>query len=337
MKQFPRRRFLHGRIMSKLFAVAVALVATTLSAAAQEWPTRPLTMVVPYAAGGGVDVVGRILAPHMSEYLGQQVVIENIGGAGGITGTVRVAKAAPDGYQFVLGTAGTHAQSQTLYKNPPYHAARDFTTVALIAEAPVALIARKDLPASNLREFISYVKANQQKMQYSSPGVGSAPQLSCVLLHGAIGVDVVHIPHRGTGPAIQDLIAGRIDYMCAATTGVVSQIESNAVKGIALLSRNRSPGLAMLATAHEQGMTDFNGSSWYAFFFPKDTPERIVRKLHDATVKAISAPAVQERLTAIGVDLASPERRSPDYLQRFVETEIAKWAPPIKAAGLAGQ
>ena len=136
---------------------------------------------------------------------------------------------------------------------------------------------------------------------------------------------------------MQDLIAGRIDYMCAATTGVVSQIESNAVKGIALLSRNRSPGLAMLATAHEQGLTDFNGSSWYAFFLPKAAPAPIVRKLHDATVKAMSVPAVKERLTEIGVDLVAPERRSPDYLQRFVETEIEKWATPIKAAGLAGQ
>lgn len=327
--QLPHRRWLH------LAAAAAALTALTSAALAQDWPTRPLTMVVPYAAGGGVDILGRILAPHMSEHLGQQVIIENVGGAGGVTGTVRVAKAPPDGYQFVHGTAGTHAQNEALYKNPAYRAARDFTAVALVAEAPVVLIARKDFPAGNLQEFIAYVKANQAKLQYSSPGAGSAPHLSCVLLHATTGLSVAHIPYRGSGPAMQDLIAGRLDYMCATITGVVPQIESNTVKGIALLSRNRSPGLPQLATAHEQGLTDFDAPTWYAFFLPKGAPAAIVRKLNEATVKAMDVPAVQARTKDIGVDLVASERRSPEYLQKFVESEIEKWAGPIKASGVS--
>jgi tripartite-type tricarboxylate transporter receptor subunit TctC len=242
--------------MTRLIVAVAVLAAASAPTAAQDFPTRPVTMVVPYAAGGGVDILGRLLGPHMSEHLGQQVIVENIGGAGGITGTVRVAKAAPDGYQFVHGTAGTHAQNETIYKNPPYRAAQDFTAVALIAEAPVVLIARKELPVGNLRDFIAHAKANQ--LQYSSPGAASAPHLSCVLLNGTVGITATHIPYRGSGPAMQDLIAGRIDYMCATITGVAPQIEAGAVKGIALLSRNRSSSLPQLASAHEQGLTDFD-------------------------------------------------------------------------------
>ena len=320
------------------FVCAVTLLLTAAgSAAGQDWPARQVTMVVPYAAGGGVDILGRMLAPHMSDRLGQQVVIENAGGAGGVTGTLRVAKAAPDGYQFVHGTAGTHAQNESLYKNPPYRAARDFAPVALIAEAPIVMVARHDLPVGNLKEFIAYARANKSKLQYSSPGTGSAPHLACVLLNAAIGINTTHIPYRGSSQALQDLIAGRIDYLCATITGVVPQVESKSVKAIALLSRERSPGLPQLASAHEQGLTNFDAPTWYAFFAPRGTPALIVRRLNEATVAAMNVPAVQSRLKEIGVDLVAPVRRTPEYLQGFVETEVAKWAAPIKAAGLNTQ
>src|SRR5258708_14106034 len=182
------------------------------AASAQEWPSRRLSMVVPFAAGGGADLLGRILASPLSELLGQPVTVENVGGGGGMTGSLRVSRAAPDGYQFVLGTTGTHAQNQSLYKNPLYHAASGFTPVALVAEQPVLLIVRKEFRADNLVDFIAYAKANQQKMQFGSAGTGSGVHLACVLFNAAIGVDVVHVPYRGTAPAMQDLIAGRIDY-----------------------------------------------------------------------------------------------------------------------------
>jgi tripartite-type tricarboxylate transporter receptor subunit TctC len=315
-------------------ALAAALAAVG-SAQAQEWPTRPLTMVVPFAAGGIGDVLGRILSSRLSELLGRQVIIENIGGAGGMAGAARVAKAAPDGYTFVLGSAGTHAHNQTLYKSPLYNAATDFAPVALVVEQPVLLVARKDLPPGNLPEFIDYAKANQARMQYGSPGTGSAVHLACAILNAAVGVKVTHIPYRGGGPAMQDLIAGRLDYQCTGSTNAMPQLESSTIKAIALLSLERSPILPELATAHEQGLRDFEAPLWWALFLPKGTPPPIVAKLNEASVATMNTPAVQQRLKETGYDLVAPERRSPDYLQKFVVSEIAKWAAPIKAAGLS--
>jgi tripartite-type tricarboxylate transporter receptor subunit TctC len=323
--------------MSKL-CVAVALAATlggVGSAEAQSWPTRPLTMVVPFAAGGIGDVLGRILAPRLSELLGRQVIIENIGGAGGMAGAARVAKTAPDGYTFVLGSAGTHAHNQTLYKTPLYNAATDFAPVALVVEQPVVLVVRKDLSPGNLSDFIAYAKANQAKMQYGSPGTGSAVHLACAILNAAIGVKVTHIPYRGGGPAMQDLIAGRLDYQCTGSTNAIAQLESNTIKAIALLSLERSPILPQVPTAHEQGLCNFEAPLWWALFLPKGTPPAIIAKLNEATVATMSTPAVQQRLKEAGYDLVAPERRSPDYLQKFVESEIAKWAEPIRATGVS--
>jgi tripartite-type tricarboxylate transporter receptor subunit TctC len=317
--------------------LAVAFAATLAgvgSAAAQNWPTRPVTMVVPVAAGSGIDVSGRILASRLSEILGRQVIVENVGGAGGMTGASRVAHAPPDGYQFVLGTSGEFGINQTLYKKPLYNAVTDFAPVALITTVPLLLVARKDLPASNLSEFIAYSKANQGKMQYGSPGAGNPGHLACALLNAAIGVNVTHVPYRGGGPAMQDLIAGRIDYQCPATAIAIPQIESNMIKAIAILTHDRSPNLPALASAHEQGLTNFEGSNWHAFFLPKGTPAPIIRKLHDATVAAMETPSVQERLKEHGVTVVAPERRSPEYLQKFVESEIKKWAAVIRAAGV---
>jgi tripartite-type tricarboxylate transporter receptor subunit TctC len=319
---------------TRMIVALAALMAATAPSPAQNWPTRPITMVVAFAAGSGDDVFARIVAPRLSELLGQQVIIENVGGAGGMTGTSRVAKAAPDGYQFVLGGTGTFGANQTLYKNPLYNAATDFTPVALVVEQPMLLITRKDLPANNLQEFIAYAKANQGKMQFGSGGAGSATHLACVLLNQAIGVNITHVPYRAAALATQDMIGGRIDYVCPIASTAIPHIEGNTAKAIAIL-KTRSPILPNLASAQEQGLAGFEAYFWDAFFLPKGTPQAIVKKLHEATIAAMETPAVQARLKEIGAEVVAPDRRSPEYLQKFVEREIEKWAGPIKAANIS--
>ncbi len=314
-------------------AVAFVVLALTGTAGAQDYPNKPLTMVVPFAAGGPTDVLGRVMGQRMSEIVHQQVVVENVGGAGGMTGSQRVAQSAPDGYTFVLGTVGTHAQNQTLYKKPLYNAATDFAPVALIAQVPLILIARKDLPANTFQEFAAYVKANQSKMQFGSAGAGSATHLGCVLLNSALGVTVQHVPYRGTGPAMQDLTAGRIDYLCEIVTTALPQIKGGNVKAIAALSLDRSPVLPDLPTANESGLPKFEAYTWNAFFLPKGTPQPIVKKLHDVTVEAMKTPSVRDRLQGLGATMMPEDRATPEYLAGFVKSEIEKWAAPIKASG----
>src|ERR1051325_11557139 len=233
--------------------VLVGLLALTASAGAQTYPTRPVTMVIPFAAGGPTDVLGRVVGARMSEILGQQVVIENVTGAGGQTGSKRVADSAPDGYNFVIGTVGTHAQAQTLYKKPLYNSQTDFTPVGLIAQVPIMLVARKDLPVKDFKEFVAYAKANQSKMQFGSAGGGSAHPLGCVLLNYVIGVDITHVPYRGTGPALQDLAGGRIDYVCEIITTAKPQVDGGTIKGLAIFDTKRSKAMPDLPTAEEQG------------------------------------------------------------------------------------
>jgi tripartite-type tricarboxylate transporter receptor subunit TctC len=321
----------------RIAATLVALATTTVSMPAfpQDWPTRPVTLVVTFAAGSGDDVLARILIPRLSELLGQQVIVENIGGAGGMNGANRVAKAAPDGYQLVLGGTGTFAANQTLYKNPLYSATADFMPVALIAEQPILLAVRKDFPADNLQEFIAYTKTHQAKLQYASGGPGSATHLACVLLNSAIGVNVTHVPFRSTAVALHDVIGGRIDYACPILSTVISQIQGKQVKAPAILSKNRSPILPSLASAHEQGLANFDAYIWNGIFLPKGTPAAIVQKLHQAIAGTMDTPAVQARLNEIGGSLVAPERRSPQYLQQFVAREIEKWAGPVRASGVA--
>jgi tripartite-type tricarboxylate transporter receptor subunit TctC len=320
--------------MLRLVLTTLLAVSAT-SVRAETWPNRPLTMVVPFATGGPMDAVARILQSALSDALQQQVIVENIGGAGGMIGAARVAKAAPDGYQFVLGNVGTQAVSQTLYRTPFYNSTTDFTPVVLIADLSLVMVARKDFPANNLQEFIAYAKANQKTMQFASAGAGSATHLGCALINARIGVDVTHVPYRGGAPAMQDLVAQRVDYLCIDTPVAAPQIESGAIKPIAILSRGRSPSLPNLASAHEQGLTDFEATNWSAFFLPKDTPALIVQKLHDATVAAMENPTVEKRFKENGIDLVADERRSSAYLAQFVASEIVKWAGPIKSSGLA--
>jgi tripartite-type tricarboxylate transporter receptor subunit TctC len=323
-----------------LFVRTLALIAALLAAAApaaapaQDWPNRPITLIVPFAAGGAFDVMARVFTPYLTQILGQQVIVENVGAAAGIVGTSRVAKAAPDGYTVLYGTVGTHAYNPTLYKKLPYNAVTDFAPVALVAEQPMVLITRKDFPADTLPQFIAYVKGNAAKLQYGSAGVGSTTHLGCALLNSAAGLDITHVPYRGGGPVMADLIAGQVHYMCSNSAGALPQIESGTVKGIALLARERSSLIPTLATAHEQGLKDFEAITWTGFFLPKGTPPEIVDKLHAAIVQMMATPALAERMHELGVTLVSSERRSPQYLADFVAREIEKWGAPIKAAGI---
>lgn len=317
-------------------AAAAPLLAGAPAVQAQTWPARPVTMIIPFAAGGPTDVLGRIMAERMSQILGQQVVVENVGGAGGMTGTARVSRGSPDGYSFVLGTVGTHAVNQTLYKQPLYNAATDFAPVTLIAEVPLILITRKDFPANNLQEFIAHVKANQAKMQFASAGAGSAVHLGCLYLNSVIGAnDVTHVPYRGSAPAIQDLVGGRVDYMCEISSTAMPHIQGGSVKALATLTANRSTVFPDLPTAQQQGLQGFEAYTWNAFFFHKDTPPAIVERLRAVTVEAMDTPAVKERLEGLGAILATTERRGPAYLGQLVRSEIEKWAGPIRASGVS--
>jgi tripartite-type tricarboxylate transporter receptor subunit TctC len=275
-----------------------------------------------------------LFATQLSKLLGQPVIFENVSGGGGMTGANRVAKASPDGYQVLLGGGSELAISQALHKNPPYDGSTDFTPVALLVEQPIVLIARNDLPVGNLQEFVAYAKANQARMQYGSGGTGTATHLACALLNAAIEAEVTHVPYRGGGAAMQDLIAGRIDYQCPIATIAIPHIESKTAKAIAILSKDRSPILPDLASAREQGLANFEVNTWNAFFFPKGTPAPIVQKLHAATVATMEMPIIQERLKDIGATVVASERRSPDYLRKFVKSEIEKWTAVIKAANM---
>lgn len=314
-------------------ALTACLIACGNAAQAQEWPTRPITMINPFAAGGPNDVLARLFAQRMGELLGQPVVLENVGGAGGMNGADRVAKAAPDGYTFLLGTVGTQAQNQSLFKKPAYNSTTDFEPVALVVEAPLVLVARKDFPAKDMKEFVAYSKANQSKMQFGSAGTGSAIHLGCVLMNSVTGLDVVHVPYRGANPAMQDLMSGRIDYLCDIVTTAKPQIDGGSVRGIAILTKERSPVLPNVPTAIEQGF-DVEAYTWNAFFLPKGTPRAIVDKMNKATVDAMKTPAVREKLESAGLRFVSDDRTTPEYLAKFVTSEIAKWAAPIKSSGI---
>jgi tripartite-type tricarboxylate transporter receptor subunit TctC len=316
-------------------AAVGVLLAFTGVALAQSYPTKPMTMIIPFAAGGPTDVLGRVLAQRMSEILGQQIVVENVGGAGGMTGSRRVADAAPDGYTMQLGTVGTHAQGQTLYKKPLYNSATDFTPVGLVAEVPILLTVRKDLPANDFKEFVAYAKANQAKMQFGSAGAGSATHLGCVLLNYVIGTDITHVPYRGTGPAMQDLAGGRIDFLCEIITTAKPQVDGGTVKALALFDKQRSPALPNLPTALEQGTQNLEAYTWNAIFLPKGVPADVVKKLNDAVVQAKNSPVVRERLEGLGAKIVPDDRATPQYLGEFVKSEIEKWAAPIKASGVS--
>jgi tripartite-type tricarboxylate transporter receptor subunit TctC len=317
-----------------LFGCVMALAAMASAATAQPYPNKPMTMVVPFAAGGPTDLLARIVAEKMSQILGQQIVIENVGGAGGMTGALRVARATPDGYTMVVGTVGTHAQNQSLYAKPAYNSAEDFTPVALIADIPLILIVRKDLPVNNLQEFIAYSKENQKKMQYGTSGIGAAVHLGTIVLNTAIGIEPAHVPFRGSAPAMNELVGGRIDYITDVISGTVAQVEAKTVKPIAVMQMKRSHIMPDVPTADEQGLKGVTAYTWNAIFLPKGAAADVVKTLNAAAVKAYNDPEIKKKLEGYGYSTMGPDRATPEYLGQFVKDEIAKWAVPIKAAGV---
>ncbi|HYY36766.1 MAG TPA: tripartite tricarboxylate transporter substrate binding protein [Xanthobacteraceae bacterium] len=316
-------------------AAAAMMIAFAGHAAAQDWPSRPITLIVPFAPGGGIDVSARIQALRMGELLGQSIVVENVGAAAGMVGGQRVAKAEPDGYTLLIGNSGTHAYNQTLYKKPLYNAVTDFQPVGIVSESPRILIARKDLPANNLQELLAYLKANEKTAQFASAGVGSGTHLPCVLFNLATGLNTTHVPYRGEGPAMQDVIGGRVDYMCTTIQSGAAQAKQGTVKAIAVMAEKRAPIIPDLATTGEQGLPGVEASVWNAFFFPKGTPQPIVRKLNKAMSDMLDDPAIRKRLEELGLEIVPPERRSAEYLAKFLPQEIERWARPIREAGIS--
>ena len=320
---------------TRTIALVVASFSLTSAALAQDWPTRPMTLIVPFAAGGGVDTSARLQAARMGELLGQTIIVENVGGGAGMTGASRVAKSAPDGYTFVIGNSGTHAFNQTLYKKPAYNSVTDFQPVGLVSDSPRILLARKDLPVNNLQEFVAYVKANQSKMQFGSAGVGSGTHLPCVLLNSAMGVDVTHVPYRGENPAFQDLLGGRVDYMCATIQTGAAQAKQGAAKGVAVMAAKRVPIIAELGTTGEQGLAGVEASVWNGFFLPPGTPDAIVRKLNKAMSDTVDDPNIRKKMEELGLEIFPPEQRTPEYLAKFLPGDIERWGKTVRAAGIS--
>jgi tripartite-type tricarboxylate transporter receptor subunit TctC len=318
----------------RTFAVLMLLLMAA-PAGAQEWPTRPITMIVPYAAGGPVDTLGRIVGTRLSEVLGQQVIIENVGGAGGMTGSSRVAKAQPDGYTFLMGGTAVLALNQTLYKRPLYDAATDFAPAALVTDSARILITRNDFPANTFPEFVAYARANQGKLQYGSAGAGSGMHVCAILLDQAMGTKITHVPYRGSAPAVLDMLGGRIDFVADQISTALPQIQAKTVKAIATLGLERAPGLEQLPTADEFGFKGVDCGSWGALVFPKGTSEPIVRRMAKAANEVVETPAVRQQLLDVGVTVPAAERRTPEYLATFIPSEIARWAGPIRASGVS--
>ena len=316
-------------------AVLACIPALPPSAVAQDWPVRPVTMVVPFVAGGSQDVLGRIIAQRLTETLGKPFIIENIGGAGGFTGTMRVAKATSGGYQFLLSGVGL-AYYQTVYRRLHFNAIADFAPIGMLVDVPRVLIARKDLPADTLSEFVAYARANQSRMQSGSSGTGTPTHIPCVLLSQAMGVSITHIPYRGSAAAMQDLIGGRVDFLCESISTAAPQIRDKNVRPIAILAPNRSPVLSDLPTADEQGLKGVEASAWSAFYFPKGTPDAIVRRLNGALSDTLDEPGIRSRLEELGFEVVPPERRTPEFLAKFLTEEIERWSKPILAAGING-
>ncbi len=312
-----------------------AIAALVTPASAQEWPNRTITLIVPFAPGGGIDASARLQALVLGEILGQTIVVENVGAAAGTVGTSRVAKAAPDGYTMLIGNSGTHVYSQSLYKRKPYDSLTDFEPVGIVTESPRILIARKGLPVNNLQELIATMKTNQAKMQYASAGVGSGTHLPCALLNHTLGVNITMVPYRGEGPALQDVVADRMDYMCTTIQSGAVQARDGTVKGIAVMAPRRAAIIPNLATTGEQGLKGVEATVWNGFFFPKGTPKPIVDKMHRAIEAVVSKPDIKQKMEALGLEILPPEQRTQTYMAKFLKEDIERWGAVIKAAGIS--
>lgn len=327
------------RSLATCWRIAIALWSVLLVSGgvlADGWPAGTVTIIVPFAAGGPNDLLGRILAAEMSRVIGQQVIVENIPGAGGMVGSRRASEASPDGSIILMGSVGTHAQSQSFYDKPLYNAEAGFTPVILIAEIPIAFLVRKDLPVKTFREFIDYTRTNYRNMNFGSAGLGSATHLACLLVNRALGVEVTHIGFRGGAPALQELAAGRIDYDCDIISTAKPQIEAGTVKALAVLDRQRSAILPDVPTASESGL-DVEASTWNAFFLPKNAPATIVKAVNAAVANVIRNDSFRSRVAQLGVRVVSEDRQTPEYLASFLHADIAKWRAVIKPNSAEGK
>ena len=309
------------------FAVAAAAIAPSQ---AQDYPTRNITMIVPFAAGGPTDVIARIVTAHMQQTLGQPIIIENVVGAGGTTASTRASKAAPDGYTLITGHMGTHAASVPLYPNLAYHPSKDFEPIGLLAGTPILILARKDFAPKDLKEFVAYLKGNTDKLNAAHAGVGSVSFTSCSLLHSILGINPTSVPFNGTGPAMNALVGGQVDYMCDQIVNAVPQIKGGTIKTYGIATPERNPALPDVPTTTEGGLPAFQAQAWNAIFAPKGTPAPIVAKLNAAIVKALDDEGVRKRLLDLGSVIPKAPERTPDSLAKLVTSEIAKWTPVLK-------
>jgi len=322
--------------MKKLtLAIALAALTGVAGAQAETYPSRSVTIIVPFAAGRPADVTGRIVADIYSRHLGQQFVVENVGGAGGTVGTTRAARAAPDGYTLISGHMGTHAAAVPLYPNLAYKPDADFEPIGLIAEQPELLAVKKDFPANNLKEFAAYAKANEKKLNMAHAGVGSVSYVGCLLLNSAIGIKPTMVPFNGTAPALTAILGGQVDYVCDPILGPLPHVRAGTIKALAIASKKRSALLPDVATSAEQGMPQFECAPFYAMFAPKGTPQAVVDKLVEALDKGLDEETVRKRFADLGAEVPDKSRRGPKALAELVKSEIARLTPILAAAGAA--
>jgi putative tricarboxylic transport membrane protein len=318
--------------MKRFITAVIAIGLSVTCAAAQSYPIRPVTIVVPFAAGGPTDIIARIVGQHFSKSLGQQFIIENIAGAGGTTGITRGAQAKPDGYTIMMGHMGTHGAAPALYPNLKYDPDKDFEPIGLVAGTPILIVARKDFPAADLREFIAKAKDTSIRISQAHAGVGSVSFTTCTLLSSQLGVKHHRVvAYRGTGPALNDLVGGQVDYMCDQIVNLVEQVKGGAIRAYAIAIPARSPALPEVPTSKEAGLPDYQVSAWNALFAPKGTPKEIVAKLNDTMVKALDDDATRERLLELGSVIPDKAGRSPQALAELVKSEVARWNPILKA------
>jgi tripartite-type tricarboxylate transporter receptor subunit TctC len=289
-------------------------------------------MIVPFAAGGPTDVIARIVTGHMAQTLGQSIIIENVVGAGGTTASTKAKNATNDGYTLITGHMGTHAASVALYPNLAYHPAKDFEPISILAGTPVLILGSKDFPAKDLKEFVAYVKANSDKLNMAHAGVGSVSHVTCLLLNSVLGVNPVQVPFNGTGPAMNAILGGQVDYMCDQIVNVVPQINAGTIKGYAIGTAERNPALPNVPTAKEAGLPEFEAQAWNALFAPKGTPKPILDRLSDALDKALDDDATGKRMLALASEIPAKPRRGQQPLRALVASEIARWTPVIEAA-----
>jgi len=318
--------------MKKLCLAAALALAGLTAVHAEDYPTRTVTVIVPFAAGGPADVTGRIVSDIFSRHLGQSFIVENVGGAGGTVGTLRAARAKPDGYTLISGHMGTNALAPVFYPNLGYDPEKDFEPIGVVAVQPELLAVRKEIPANNLKEFAAWAKANESKLNMGHAGVGSVSYIGCLLLNNAIGIKPTLVPFTGTAPVMNAILAGNVDYDCDPVLGPLPHVRAGKVKALAIAAKKRSPLLPDVPTAAEQGFPQFECAPFYAVFAPKGTPKEVVAKLADALSKGLDEPAVQKRLSDLGAEIPEPDQRGSKALGALVHSEIARLTPILKAA-----